>query len=114
MINSTDFTFTNGYLGLLSTLGALLGVICCCATSLRPAVNEVREILRALFRKARKVFFQSEKTDRPETLQTDVTSEIDIDQNRRASCIVTEDDWHEPGTRRLCPCGCLLGYPHVP
>ncbi|KAI0848604.1 hypothetical protein F5Y00DRAFT_270087, partial [Daldinia vernicosa] len=33
-VNSTDFSYDQGYLGLLSTLGALLGIISCCSTSL--------------------------------------------------------------------------------
>ncbi|KAI0840098.1 hypothetical protein F5Y06DRAFT_248107 [Hypoxylon sp. FL0890] len=32
-VNSSDFSYDQGYLGLLSTLGALLGIISCCATS---------------------------------------------------------------------------------
>lgn len=34
MINSADFTYTRGYLGLLSALGALIGTIACCTPSL--------------------------------------------------------------------------------
>ncbi|KAI1655627.1 hypothetical protein F4813DRAFT_366676 [Daldinia decipiens] len=33
-VTSTDFSYDQGYLGLLSTLGALLGIISCCSTSL--------------------------------------------------------------------------------
>lgn len=36
MVNSSDFTFSNGYLGLLSELGALLGIICCCVPCVAP------------------------------------------------------------------------------
>ncbi|KAI1138856.1 hypothetical protein F5Y05DRAFT_352712 [Hypoxylon sp. FL0543] len=32
-VNSSDFSYDQGYLGLLSTLGALLGIISCCAPS---------------------------------------------------------------------------------
>ncbi|KAI1415153.1 hypothetical protein F5Y13DRAFT_156749 [Hypoxylon sp. FL1857] len=32
-VNSSDFSYDQGYLGLLSTLGALLGIISYCATS---------------------------------------------------------------------------------
>ena len=35
MINADDFTYSKGYLGLLSALGASLGIIFCCAPSLR-------------------------------------------------------------------------------
>lgn len=31
MVNAQDFTYSKGYLGLLSTLGASLGIIICCA-----------------------------------------------------------------------------------
>ncbi|KAL8953265.1 MAG: hypothetical protein Q9222_000870 [Ikaeria aurantiellina] len=34
-VTAPDFTFSSGYLGLLSELGALLGIICCCVPSLR-------------------------------------------------------------------------------
>lgn len=32
MVNAQDFTYSKGYLGLLSALGASLGVILCCAS----------------------------------------------------------------------------------
>ncbi|KAI1377259.1 hypothetical protein F4677DRAFT_49921 [Hypoxylon crocopeplum] len=32
-VNASDFTYDQGYLGLLSTLGALVSIICCCAVS---------------------------------------------------------------------------------
>ena len=31
MVDAQDFTYSKGYLGLLSTLGATLGIIFCCA-----------------------------------------------------------------------------------
>ena len=31
MVNAEDFTYSKGYLGLLSTLGVSLGIIFCCA-----------------------------------------------------------------------------------
>lgn len=31
MVNAQDFTYSKGYLGLLSTLGVSLGIIFCCA-----------------------------------------------------------------------------------
>ena len=34
MINADDFTYSKGYLGLLSALGASLGIIFCCVPSL--------------------------------------------------------------------------------
>ena len=37
MVNAQDFTYSKGYLGLLSTLGASLEIIFCCA----PAVHKV-------------------------------------------------------------------------
>lgn len=33
MVNAQDFTYSKGYLGLLSTLGASLGIIFCCVPS---------------------------------------------------------------------------------
>ena len=48
MVNSRDFTYSKGYLGLLSTLGASLGIIFCCAPvvpfvyhRLRPTQTEI-------------------------------------------------------------------------
>ncbi|KAI0885142.1 uncharacterized protein GGS22DRAFT_139484 [Annulohypoxylon maeteangense] len=38
-VNSSDFSYDQGYLGLLSTLGALLGVISCCVLSIRPFIR---------------------------------------------------------------------------
>ena len=35
-MNAPDFSFSSGYLGLLSELGCLVGVICCCAPYLGP------------------------------------------------------------------------------
>ena len=48
MVNAQDFTYSKGYLGLLSTLGVSLGIIFCCAPvvpfvyrKLRPTQTEV-------------------------------------------------------------------------
>ena len=46
MVNSTDYTYSKGYLGLLSVLGALLSVITCSAPSLVPLVREVSRLWR--------------------------------------------------------------------
>lgn len=35
LVNAQDFTYSKGYLGLLSTLGASLGIITCCAPAVR-------------------------------------------------------------------------------
>ena len=44
-VNAPDFSFSSGYLGLLSELGALIGIICCCVPSLRaPFVKLRRQI----------------------------------------------------------------------
>ena len=44
MASSADFTFSEGYLGLLSMLGALLGIIYCCMPSLGPVVWKAGEV----------------------------------------------------------------------
>ncbi|KAI2615379.1 hypothetical protein GGR54DRAFT_613218 [Hypoxylon sp. NC1633] len=38
-VNTPDFSYDQGYLGLLSTLGALIGVTCCCGVSLNAFVG---------------------------------------------------------------------------
>ena len=105
MVDSSDFTFSNGYLGLLSTLGALLGVICCCAPVLVPVLRKVSEIVICLisifaktfravpnpnyvFQKAREVLFQllfqrrkAESTG-PGVSQIVVTTEIPVCRNK--------------------------------
>lgn len=47
MVNAEDFTYSKGYLGLLSALGASLGITVCCA----PGVSVVYKVLREKFRK---------------------------------------------------------------
>ena len=42
VVTSTDFTYTRGYLGLLSVLGALLSIIMCCALPIMTLVNKLR------------------------------------------------------------------------
>lgn len=42
MVNAQDFTYSKGYLGLLSTIGVSLGIIFCCAPSVRIAYNHFR------------------------------------------------------------------------
>ena len=44
MVDAQDFTYSKGYLGLLSTLGATLGIIFCCTPS---AVGISLELWRA-------------------------------------------------------------------
>lgn len=46
MVNAEDFTYSKGYLGLLSTLGGSLGIIFCCVPGLYGVYTEIREILR--------------------------------------------------------------------
>ena len=41
--NAADFTFSGGYLGLLSALGALFGIISCCVPSLAPVLKRLRQ-----------------------------------------------------------------------
>ena len=52
MANSSDFTYSKGYLGLLSALGALLSVITCCAPCLVPIIKllKVRNIVNSIKR----------------------------------------------------------------
>lgn len=49
MANAQDFTYSKGYLGLLSTLGASLGIIFCCASAVPIIYRQVRE---AYFKRA--------------------------------------------------------------
>ena len=42
MVNADDFTYSKGYLGLLSALGASLGITFCCAPSLLAVYNHYR------------------------------------------------------------------------
>lgn len=51
MVNARDFTYSHGYLGLLSTLGVSLGIIFCCANvvpfvygRLRPTQTEIHKL----------------------------------------------------------------------
>ena len=41
MVDAQDFTYSKGYLGLLSTLGATLGIIFCCAPSAFVAFSQL-------------------------------------------------------------------------
>ena len=43
MANAQDFTYSKGYLGLLSTLGASLGIIFCCIPAVPGAYRHWRE-----------------------------------------------------------------------
>ena len=45
MVNAKDFTYSKGYLGLLSTLGASLGIIFCCAPALPVVYHSMRKKL---------------------------------------------------------------------
>lgn len=38
-VNTRDFTYDRGYLGLLSNLGPMLGIITCCASAILPFVR---------------------------------------------------------------------------
>ncbi|KAF4635842.1 hypothetical protein G7Y89_g2252 [Cudoniella acicularis] len=48
MVNAEDFTYSKGYLGLLSVIGASLGVIFCCATCVPAACNRCCDSRKAL------------------------------------------------------------------
>ena len=43
MVNANDFTYSKGYLGLLSALGASLGITFCCAPSTRIIYDHCRQ-----------------------------------------------------------------------
>ena len=43
MVNAQDFTYSKGYVGLLSILGSSLGIIFCCATAVEQIYRQVRE-----------------------------------------------------------------------
>ena len=43
MVNTEDFTYSKGYLGLLSTLGASLGMILLCAPAAMVVYRQLRE-----------------------------------------------------------------------
>ena len=45
MANAQDFTYSKGYLGLLSTLGASLGITFCCAPAVRSVYHQLRTML---------------------------------------------------------------------
>ena len=40
-VNAPDFSFSNGYLGLLSELGCLIGVVVCCVPYLRSTFRQI-------------------------------------------------------------------------
>ena len=42
MVNAEDFTYSKGYLGLLSALGASLGITFCCAPTVPTAYHHWR------------------------------------------------------------------------
>ena len=46
MVNAQDFIYSKGYLGLLSTLGATLGITFCCAPGSPRVYKELREKFR--------------------------------------------------------------------
>ena len=48
MVNADDFTYAKGYLGLLSELGASLGIIFCCVPYMRPAFSRCFYLYRSL------------------------------------------------------------------
>ena len=43
MVNADDFTYSKGYLGLLSELGASLGITCCCAPFMPSLYRDCRQ-----------------------------------------------------------------------
>ena len=51
MVISTDFTYSRGYLGLLSVLGVLLSIITCCVPCLAPIFEQkkVRKFLDTVY-----------------------------------------------------------------
>ncbi|OTA92615.1 hypothetical protein M434DRAFT_31634 [Hypoxylon sp. CO27-5] len=57
-VNSSDFSYDQGYLGLLSTLGALLGIISCCAPSFAQFYRQLKASTgqRPIFRLLRSSF----------------------------------------------------------
>ena len=50
MVNAQDFTYSKGYLGLLSTLGASLGIVFCCAPVVPFLYGRYRPLFFALAR----------------------------------------------------------------
>ncbi|KAI2473859.1 hypothetical protein F4781DRAFT_6301 [Annulohypoxylon bovei var. microspora] len=46
-VNSPDFSYDQGYLGLLSTVGALLSIITCCVVSFNHFVRHIRSMFPA-------------------------------------------------------------------
>ena len=49
MTTSTDFTFSKGYLGLLSVLGCLLSIICCCLPSIAYIFRRLKQMYTRVF-----------------------------------------------------------------
>jgi hypothetical protein len=49
MTTSTDFTFSKGYLGLLSVLGCLLSIICCCLPSIVYVLRRLKEVYMRVY-----------------------------------------------------------------
>jgi len=81
-VDSPDFTFSNGYLGLLSVLGALLGVICCCVPSFRPILRRV---------------FQKMSPDNESDVANKVVAESSFETSSRA--ITSPQATHIPPSR---------------
>ena len=50
MVNAQDFTYSKGYLGLLSMLGASLGIVFCCAPVVPILYRHCRPLFLALAR----------------------------------------------------------------
>ena len=59
MVNAEDFTYSKGYLGLLSMLGASLGIICCCVPGFYRVYTDIRELLRKRSQETPNVVFQA-------------------------------------------------------
>ena len=55
MVNADDFTYSKGYLGLLSALGASLGITCCCALVMPSVYNYVYDHCRQAYLQRKKM-----------------------------------------------------------
>ena len=80
MINAEDFTYSKGYLGLLSALGASLGIIFCCVPSSRVVYRELRD----WYRKRRLSGIHTAQTD-------EEANTITLETSSLASCPIIDD-----------------------
>jgi hypothetical protein len=44
-VNTSDFSYDHGYLGLLSTAGGIIGLIVCCAVSISWRIDDLLDLL---------------------------------------------------------------------